>query len=121
MSALGAFYATKPTGDALEEGRERAFAEIRMRFRSLELHPGRYADFAAGPINNASLLQERIYLQDLDVFDRLYREAGSLRRALEEIREAADRGGDPFDRVREAAARSATPTTTGSEPLRGTS
>ncbi|MET0154409.1 MAG: aminopeptidase [Candidatus Binatia bacterium] len=116
LAALGAFYDTKPTHDVLEEGRRRAFAEIRERFRSLKLHPGRYTDFAAGPINNASLLQERIYLKDLDVFDRLYRGAGSLRRALDEIREAADRGGDPFDRVREAAGRSATPTTTGSDP-----
>jgi predicted aminopeptidase len=121
LSALGAFYDTKPTGAALEDGRERAFTEIREQFRSLKLHPGRYADFAAGPINNASLLQERIYLQDLDVFDRLYREAGGLRAALEEIREAAAKGGDPFARVREAAARSSTPTTTESEPPRGTS
>ena len=101
LAELGAFYDTEPTGAALEEGRERAFEEIRERFRSLQLHPGRYADFAAGPINNASLLQERIYLQDLEVFDRLYREAGSLRRALDEVRTAVDRGGDPFDRVRE--------------------
>jgi predicted aminopeptidase len=106
LADLEAFYATKPTGVALERGRERAFAEIRRQFKELKLHPGRYADFSAGPINNASLLQERIYLHDLDVFDELYREGGSLRAAVRAIRTAVDRGGDPFDRVREALATS---------------
>jgi predicted aminopeptidase len=103
LAALEVFYDTKPAGAVLEEGRQRAFAEIRENFRVLRLSPGRNADFAAGPINNASLLQERIYLKDLEVFDRLYDRAGSLRRAVGDIREAVARGGDPFDRVREAA------------------
>ena len=106
LAELEAFYATKPTGAALERGRERAFAEIRRQFKALKLHPGRYADFSAGPINNASLLQERIYLRDLDLFDELYREAGSLRATVQAIRGAVERGGDPFDRVREALAAS---------------
>ena len=108
LGELEAFYATKPTGAALEQGRERAFADIRQKFKALKLHPGRYADFAAGPINNANLLQERIYLRDLDVFDEMYREQGSLRAAVETIRRAVGRGGDPFDRVREALATSRT-------------
>jgi len=102
LADLEAFYATKPTGPALDQGRERAFAEIRENFKALKLHPGRYADFASGPINNASLLQERIYLRDLDVFDEIYREEGSLRATVETIRGAVGRGGNPFDRVREA-------------------
>ena len=104
LTALEAFYDSKPSGAALEEGRQRAFAEMRESFRALKLHPGRNADFAAGPINNASLIQERIYLKDLDVFEQLYHRAGGLRGAVEEIRKAVERGGDPFDRVREAAA-----------------
>jgi predicted aminopeptidase len=104
LGPLETFYDSQPSGEALEKGRQRAFAEMRESFRALKLHPGRNADFAAGPINNASLIQERIYLKDLDVFDQLYHRAGGLRGAVDEIRKAVDRGGDPFDRVREAAA-----------------
>jgi predicted aminopeptidase len=108
LAELEGFYATKPIGQALDQGRERAFAEIREKFKALKLHPGRYADFVAGPINNANLLQERIYLRDLDVFDDIYREGGGLRAAVQTIRGAVGKGGDPFDRVREALAASRT-------------
>ena len=118
LAELQSFYDSKPSGAALEEGRQRAFAEMRDSFRALKLHPGRNADFAAGPINNASLIQERIYLKDLDVFDRLYHQAGGLRRAVEEIREAVGRGGEPFARVREAAATGASPAARTSGGLR---
>jgi len=119
LAELQSFYDSKPSGAALEEGRQRAFAEMRESFRALKLHPGRNADFAAGPINNASLIQERIYLKDLDVFDRLYHQAGGLRRAVEEIREAVDKGGEPFARVREAAATGASPAARTSGGLTG--
>jgi len=119
LAELQSFYDSKPSGAALEEGRQRAFAEMRESFRALKLHPGRNADFAAGPINNASLIQERIYLKDLDVFDRLYHRAGGLRRAVEEIREAVGRGGEPFARVREAAATGASPAARTSGGLTG--
>jgi predicted aminopeptidase len=102
LSGLEEFYATRPAGELLERGRQRAFAEIREQFRDLQLHPGRIADFAAGPINNASLLEQRVYLRDLDVFEELYRAHGGLRAALQALRSAVDRGGDPFDRLREA-------------------
>ena len=102
LARLQKFYETKPTGAALEEGRQRQFAEIREQFRALKLHPGRYADFAAGPINNASLLQERIYLRDLPLFEQLYRGEGNLRATVKLIHAAVDKGGDPFERVREA-------------------
>ncbi len=102
IARLQKFYETKPTGAALEEGRQRAFAEIREQFGALKLHPGRYADFAAGTINNASLLQERIYLEDLALFDQLYRAEGNLRATVTLIEAAVDKGGDPFQRVREA-------------------
>jgi predicted aminopeptidase len=102
LARLQKFYESKPTGVALEEGRRRAFSEIRERFRALKLHPGRYADFAAGPINNASLLQERMYLKDLALFDQLYLAEGNLRATVTLIHAAVDKGGDPFQRVREA-------------------
>ena len=102
VARLEKFYEAKPTGAALEEGRQRAFAEIREQFRALKLHPGRHADFAAGPINNASLLQEQIYLSDLALFEQLYRGEGNLRATVKLIETAVDKGGNPFDRVREA-------------------
>jgi len=102
VTDLEAFYATKPTGPVLVEGRERAFSAIREQFKALKLHPGRYANFAAGTINNASVLHERLYLRDLDAFDELYRAEGSLRATVAALREATDRGGDPFQRLAEA-------------------
>jgi predicted aminopeptidase len=102
VARLRKFYQTRPTGTALEEGRQRAFREVRQQFRALKLHPGRYADFAAGPINNASLIQEWIYLRDMALFDELYRRAGDLRETVKSIEAAVENGGDPFERVREA-------------------
>ena len=102
INSLEAFYAKKPTGEALAAGRAQAFAEIRERFQGLKLHPGRYADFALGPINNATLLEQRVYLRDLDMFDELYRAQGNLAGVIRILAAAAKQGGDPFDRVREA-------------------
>lgn len=109
LARLEQFYATKPVATALEEGRERAFREMREQFKGLRLHTGRYSDFAAGPINNASLLSERIYLRDLELFDRLYREKGNLRAAVEALRAAVDHGGDPFERLDQAVTTSRQP------------
>ncbi|MBI2962550.1 MAG: aminopeptidase [Deltaproteobacteria bacterium] len=104
ISRLESFYAARPAGAELEEGRRRAFAEIRERLRSLKLQPGRRADFAAGPINNASLLEQRVYLRDLDLFEMLYRRERSLPAAVRLLCTAAAKGGDPFGRLREALA-----------------
>jgi predicted aminopeptidase len=105
LRELEKFYESKPAEAELERGRERAFAEIREEFRGLNLQPGRVADFASGPINNASLLEERVYLRDLDVFDELYRLSGGLRPAIHALRSAVDEGGDPFERLNEAVSR----------------
>jgi predicted aminopeptidase len=104
INRLEKFYSTKPTKERLDEGRAEAFEEIRTRFKALKLHPGRYADFAVGPINNASLLEQRVYLRDLDVFDELYHAQGSLAATVRVLKVATEQGGDPFDRVREAVA-----------------
>lgn len=104
VSRLERFYATNPTGTALEAGRQQAFVEIRERVRGLKLHPGRYADFAAGPINNASLLEQRVYLRDLDLFEALYQREGGLQPTVKLMRTVVEKGGDPFDRLREALA-----------------
>ncbi len=109
ISRLERFYATRPTGAALEDGRRHAFLEIREGMSSLKLRPGRYADFAAGPINNASLLEQRVYLRDLDLFEALYEREGSLQATVKLMRAAVAKGGDPFDRLREALVETAPP------------
>lgn len=101
LGRLEDFYATNPVGAALDTGRDRAFGEIRAQVQSLKLHPGRYADFAKGPINNASLLEQKVYLHELDSFEQLYRERGSVKASLDVLRKALRRGGDPFDRLKE--------------------
>ena len=102
IGRLEKFYAKKPEGEELEQGRAQAFQEIRDRFKTLKLHPGRYADFASGPINNATLLEQRVYLRDLEMFDELYRSQGNLADTVRRLRALTEKGGDPFDRVREA-------------------
>jgi len=102
INRLERFYARKPTGDILEEGRARSFEQIRARFKDLKLHPGRYADFAVGPINNATLLEQRVYLRDLDMFDALSEAEGGLAGAVRVLKTLSKQGGDPFDRLREA-------------------
>ncbi len=102
INRLERFYARKPTGEILEEGRAHSFAQIRARFKDLKLHPGRYADFAIGPINNATLLEQRVYLRDLEMFDDLYQAQGGLAGAVRVLKTLAKQGGDPFDRLREA-------------------
>ena len=58
--------------------------------------PPRYAERVA--LDNAALLARRIYLTDLELFDRVHRrEGGNLRRTIERvIRLAKDAKGDPF-------------------------
>jgi hypothetical protein len=55
-------------------------------------------------LDNAALLAQRIYLTDLDLFDRLYdREGRDLRRTVVRIIELAkSRPGDPFGALRDA-------------------
>ena len=79
-------------------GRARAelVREIGPRLRTM---PARYAERVA--LDNAALLARRIYLTDLELFDRVHRrEGGNLRRAVERIIGLA-RGakGDPFAAV----------------------
>ena len=102
LNGLRGFYETSMDLDTLEKGREREFAAIRERFKSLDLHDAHYANFTAGTLNNASLLEAQIYLQDLDLFDELYRNQGSVRESVLALKKAVGGGGDPFDRLHEA-------------------
>ena len=62
----------------------------------LRTMPARYAERVA--LDNAALLARRVYLTDLELFDRVHRrERGNLRGAIERIIALAqDAKGDPF-------------------------
>jgi len=66
---------------------------IAPRLRTM---PARYAERVA--LDNAALLARRIYLTDLELFDRVHRrEGGNLRRTIERIIGLAkNANGDPF-------------------------
>ncbi|MGH7857586.1 MAG: aminopeptidase [Candidatus Binatia bacterium] len=100
VTELEDFYSSSPNADELRKGRERIFASIRERAAALELRGGRYMGFAGAPLNNATLLHDWIYLRDLDLFEELYARAGSLRRAIEALRDIVAESKEPFVRLR---------------------
>ena len=100
LSELEAFYEAKPGPEALDAGRSRIFGSIRERFRALELHRRRDLDDTR-PLNNATLLHDRIYYRGLDRFEVLYRQAGSLRGAIRALAEIASAGNSPWDALGE--------------------
>jgi predicted aminopeptidase len=66
----------------------------------------RFRGFTRQPLNNAVIVQYLLYLRNLDVFESIYQTEGqNLVGAIEAIREAVRRGGDPFDRVQALAER----------------
>jgi len=99
---LVAFYATRPDSAALVAGRQRIFATARAALSSgldgqLELYSG--PALAERELNNASVLAARIYRERLDLFDRVFEQAGGdLRTAILRVRDAigARPDDDPF-------------------------
>ncbi len=106
---LEELYRSELPPDAVATRRDAVFAAARDRLASglgdrLEAFDGRR--LAERPLNNASVVGARLYLSDLDVFDRvLMRYGGHLRSAVAAIEEAvtADESGDPFAIVQELA------------------
>ncbi|MEA2627464.1 MAG: hypothetical protein QOD06_3509, partial [Candidatus Binatota bacterium] len=104
LDRLREFYEDARGDPELLGMRGRAFAAIRRRFRALPLESHRYDDFLDEPINNASLLHDRVYYRDLEVFDELYRRRGGLRRAVDALKTIDEEGSDrPFERLHEMA------------------
>ena len=103
-------YATDVPDDSLMAWREQVFANARARLRSgldgrLEVYDGER--LAARQLNNASLLASRIYLTDVDQFDRVLDAfGGDLRATVAAIARAVDARGErsPFDVLDELAA-----------------
>ena len=104
--ALDSAYRAHP-GDreARLEARDSIFARARRTLvtqvgPTLRTMPPRYAERVV--LDNAALMARRVYLTDVDLFDRAYaREGGNLTRTIRRIVELAKRAsGDPFTAVR---------------------
>jgi len=53
-------------------------------------------------MNNASLLQDRTYLHELDAFEELSRRRGGVSSAVKALVDATGHGGDPFQGLDQA-------------------
>jgi predicted aminopeptidase len=83
-----------------EEVFTRSRAEWARRIADRPLH--RFRGFSQQALNNAVLMHYVVYLKDLDLFELLYRSAGeNLPKTIELLQQAAAKGGDPFDAVRQ--------------------
>jgi predicted aminopeptidase len=83
-----------------EEVFDRSKAEWSRRIADRPAH--RFRGFSQQPLNNAVLMHYLVYLKDLDLFESLYQSAGNeLPRTIELLQQAAAKGGDPFEAVRE--------------------
>jgi len=83
-----------------EEVFSRSRAEWARRIADRPLH--RFRGFSQQALNNAVLMHYVVYLKDLDLFELLYRSAGeNLPKTIELLQQAAAKGGDPFDAVRQ--------------------
>jgi len=82
--------------------REAVFARGKAEWarRSADWPVQRYRGFSQQPLNNAVLMHYVVYLKDLDLFESLYRAAGqNLVKTIELLKDAADKGGEPFEAV----------------------
>jgi hypothetical protein len=95
-------YGAGLAGTALDSARSRVFGAARARLEgglgdSLELYSG--PGLARRPLNNATVVAGRIYRTRLELFEALYRRAGSVRESIEWLKAALERdpGADPYD------------------------
>jgi predicted aminopeptidase len=82
--------------------REEVFGRSKAEWarRSADWPVQRYRGFSQQPLNNAVLMHYVVYLKDLDLFESLYQAAGqNLAKTIELLKEAADKGGEPFEAV----------------------
>ena len=64
-------------------------------------HPThRFRNFSKQPLNNAVIIHYMLYLKNLKLFEALYEAEGkNLVQAIDSIREAVAKGGEPFEAV----------------------
>ena len=61
----------------------------------------RFRGFAYQPMNNAVIIHYMLYLRNLEIFESIYQAEGqNLVRTIAVIRDAVEKGGEPFEQVR---------------------
>jgi predicted aminopeptidase len=61
----------------------------------------RFRGFAYQPMNNAVIIHYLLYLRNLEIFESVYQAEGqNLVRTIAVIRDAVEKGGEPFEQVR---------------------
>jgi predicted aminopeptidase len=106
VARLEALYAPGIAGPALQEGRLRIFQAAQARLagpvgRTFETLSG--LRLSERPLNNASVLAQRLYCTDLELLDRVLAAHGGVRAAVAAVRTRLAAGGDP-ERALEGAA-----------------
>ena len=82
-----------------EEVFTRAKADWARRIADRPQH--RFRAFSQQPLNNAVLMHYLVYLKDLDLFESVYEAFGrNLVTTIGFLKEAVEKGGEPFDAVR---------------------
>lgn len=95
------FYELK--GEATtEDDRRRIFSALHGRFQEIPFETDRYRRLSVREWNNAVLLHERTYFRELDLFEALYEETGSLEPTVARLRAAVEGGDNPYEAVRAA-------------------
>ena len=82
--------------------REEIFSRFQREWADHLIHrtSQRFRGFGRQTLNNAILVQYMLYLKNLHVFETVYQTEGqNLVGTIEAIRDAVQRGGDPFERV----------------------
>ncbi len=97
---LEALYASALAESDKLSRREGLFAQFQAEYRALvgleHARPG----LASGKLNNAVLLNQLVYMRELEVFERIYQNGKDLPAALAAMTEAAERADEPFGGVR---------------------
>ena len=104
--SLDSAYAAHPgSRDARLQARDTVFTRARRALieevgPALRTIPPRYAERVV--LDNAALMARRVYLTDIELFDRAYaREANDLTRTIRRIIDLAKSGKDPFAAVKQ--------------------
>ncbi len=100
-TAVARLAAAFAAGVSLEE-RNRLYEAIQQEWAATPRRTLRYARFADRALNNAILLQLRVYHRELGLFDALLdRYAGDLRRTIAKVIDVTENALDPFSALNE--------------------
>jgi predicted aminopeptidase len=100
--ALTELYDREISDEAKLRLREKVFSSFKTEWanRTHIQSSRRFRSFSQQPMNNAVLIHYLLYLRDLKLFESVYQAMGrNLVRAIEAIRDAVQKGGEPFERV----------------------